>query len=187
MYAPLYDTYSRASSVGSVVRRPDLAATLRVLAADARALYRAGPLRDAVLAELAAAGALVTAQDLEQYSASPLPLVHTFFRGYRVVSAGAPFGGPVLVQALNTLEFYEDASPHFMVESLKWAYSNRQALGDPGFVPDVDARVLPAMLSKQHAALLRDKIDPRRTFSPSHYSDLVNVTDPVPEVGYLVG
>jgi gamma-glutamyltranspeptidase len=178
----LYNTYSASTKIGSVVKRPDLAATLRVLADDPLALYHDSPLRTAVLAEWAAAGVLITKQDLEEYSVGLQPIVDTFFRGYRVVSASAPFGGPVLMQALNTLEFYDDTNAHFMVESLKWAYSNRQALADPSYVADVNARVLPAMLSKEHAALLREKIDPRKTFGPSYYSDLVNVTNPPPEV-----
>jgi gamma-glutamyltranspeptidase len=91
-------------------------------------------------------------------------------------------------QVLNTLSALGGADvlsdPHLLVESLKFGYSNRQAMGDPQYVGNMQSRVLPTMTSTAHAAVLASRISRTHTCSDvSHYSDLVNVSSAIGQQG----
>jgi len=68
---------------------------------------------------------------------------------------------------------------HWLVEGFKYSYSDRMALGDPAFV-DLST-IIPAMLSKDHAAQLRANLFSNQTFLPPHYVDLVQEQVQMPE------
>jgi gamma-glutamyltranspeptidase/glutathione hydrolase len=75
---------------------PDLAATLAALAQQGEAYARTGPLAQALLADQAARGGLLTAADLEQYEVlTPAPL-RVAYRGYEVLLPPLCSAGGVL-------------------------------------------------------------------------------------------
>jgi len=99
--------------------------------------------------------------------------------GYKMVLPPAPYGGPVMALVLNILERYNLGqigynleSLQYIVESLKFGFSDRLALGDPAFVDLSD--IIPVMLDKDHAAVLRQRINQSTTYPPSHYIDLTD-------------
>ena len=172
--------------LGQPLRRPALGAALRRIAADPWSFYNGS-----LAAELAAGagpGSLLTAAALRGYRVRQASLAETFFQGQRVVSVADEFGGSLLAQTLNTVEAYNfpllrvqgrwGQALHFLVEALKFAYANRLTLGDPAFEPQVPA-LIAQMTSKAHAALLRARISPDRTYPVAHYADLGNLTGPV--------
>ena len=164
----------RIPAVGEIFRQPNLARTLRAIAAADRAAFarthnrtdaiRAG--RDAFykgdiarrIAEAdKAAGGVFTYEDLASYHGSVEKPVTTSFHGFDVYKAGPWDQGPVLLQTLNILEGIDLAGfgvnsadyIHQVHEAIKLAYADRNAYyGDPAF-----AKVpIAGLLSKEYAA-----------------------------------
>ena len=149
---------------GEVFRQPELAATLKRIAADPEEFYHGRMARELV-DELKAGGALVTLEDLAQYKVVEREPVVGSFHQYTVIGAPPPSsGGIVLLSALNILEGYDlaklgDRSPawiHLVAEAYRRAYMDRaEYLGDPDFsvVPTT------ALTAKSYAAAWRAGID----------------------------
>ena len=156
---------------GDVFKQPELAHTLRRIAADPDDFYH-GKMAHELIAGLKKGGALLTLEDLAQYNVvERKPIVGTF-HNYTVISAPLPSsGGVVLVSALNILEGYNlaklgDRTPayiHLLIEAYRRAYMDRsQYLGDP------DYNVIPVaqLISKKYASAWRASILPDKA-SPS--------------------
>ena len=142
---------------GDRFTQPQLAATLRRIAADPKTFYTG-----AMAAELAASvqqgGGLLTAADLAAYQVEgPSSRCWAAYRGYDIITAPPPSaGGIVLLEILNILSGYDlaragmqnitapgmpllgDRTPqqvHLIVEAFRRAYMDRaDYLGDPDFV-----------------------------------------------------
>ncbi len=154
---------------GERLRRPDYAATLRLIAAEgAASLHGGGALGAALAAHMAAAGGLVTAADLASVRVMEREPIHGAYRGWQVVGPPPPSSAGVHVtQMLNILEGYDVAamgfgSPdavHLLAEVLKIAFADRAvATADPAFVDVPVSR----LVSKAYAAERRAAIDLRR-------------------------
>jgi gamma-glutamyltranspeptidase/glutathione hydrolase len=150
---------------GETFRQPELALTLERIAADPEDFYH-GKLAHELIDDLRKGGALLTLDDLAQYTVvERKPIVDTF-HNYTIVSAPPPSsGGIVLVSALNILEGLNlaklgDRSPasiHLIAEAYRRAYMDRaDYLGDP----DYNAIPVAAMTSKDYAAAWRKNVDP---------------------------
>jgi gamma-glutamyltranspeptidase/glutathione hydrolase len=149
---------------GQRLRSPDYARTFRRLAERGPEDFYTGELAREMTADLAANGALVTAEDLAGYAVRDETPTTGSYRGYTVVSSQSPHGGPTLVEILNILEGYDLAalghnSPeyiHTVAMAMKAAFADRgRFIGDPAFV-DVP---LEQLTSKERAARWRDRID----------------------------
>jgi len=151
---------------GDRLRQPDLAATLEGIAERGSDGFYAGPIAQAIAAEMRTGGGLITIEDLRDYRAKQRSPVHGTYRGYDVYGPPLPSsGGIALVEMLNILEPFHLAengrwspsSLHLMIEAMRRAYADRaRYLGDEDFVS------VPAKLtSKSYAAQLAASIDPR--------------------------
>lgn len=150
--------------IGETWRQPDLAATLRHIARNGREGFYEGEVASRIVAEMAAGGGLITAQDLAQYRAVEREPVRGEFGDYQVVSAPPPSSGGIhILQILNILEGYDLAAMghnsaaylHRLTEAMKFAFADRsEYLGDPDFV-DVPVQQL---VDKRYAARLRQQI-----------------------------
>ncbi|HID50350.1 MAG TPA: gamma-glutamyltransferase, partial [Chromatiales bacterium] len=150
--------------VGHVIRQPDLARTLMLLARKGRAGFYEGEVARQLVAGSTAAGGIWTEQDLRDYRVVERAPVVGHYRGYRTVSAAPPSsGGVALVTMLNILEGYPLATlapvrrKHLVIEAMRRAYRDRaEYLGDPDFVTvPVTELTRPA-----HAENLRKSINP---------------------------
>ena len=127
---------------GTLIRQPELAATLERIARDGRDGFYAGPTAEALVSGVRAAGGVWTLEDLTSYRVVEREPIVGGYRGWRVVSAAPPSsGGVLLVQMLNMLSGYEvgdlaDADrAHLLTEVMRRAYRDRALwLGDPDFV-----------------------------------------------------
>jgi gamma-glutamyltranspeptidase/glutathione hydrolase len=186
-YAWTMRTYypgGQITPVGEMFRQPNLAATLRALAAAERAAlargasreqaidagrdaFYKGPIARDMTAAVRDAGGVMTEEDLATYHGKVEEPASAPYRGYTVYKAGFWNQGPVLLQTLRILEGFNlsgmgagsaDAL-HTTVEAIKLAYADRDRYyGDPDFV-----RVPgDALLSGPYAALRRNLIDPKR-------------------------
>jgi gamma-glutamyltranspeptidase/glutathione hydrolase len=181
--AKTYYPDGRIPEVGEMFRQPNLARTLRAIAAADKAAFaksknrvtaiRAG--RDAfytgdIAHRIAdankAAGGVFTYEDLASYHGKIEKPATTDFHGYDVYKAGPWNQGPVLLQTLNILEgvdlkTYGANSAdyiHSVHEAIKLAYADRNAYyGDPAFTPVP----MIGLLSKAYAAERRALIGPQ--------------------------
>ncbi len=127
---------------GDVIRQPDLAATLRRLAAQGADGYYKGETARLLVDGVRAAGGIWTLDDLANYTVIEREPLVTSYRGMKVVTAPLPSsGGIVLAQIFNFLDGYSDEQlagaqgQHLLIEAMRRAYRDRALyLGDTDFV-----------------------------------------------------
>ena len=127
---------------GEIFRQPELARTLKRIAADPEDFYH-GEMARELVAALGKGGALMTLDDLAQYTVEERKPIEGSFHTYTILSAPPPSsGGIVLVSTLNILESYNlrvlgdrsAATMHLIAEAFRRAYMDRaEYLGDPDY------------------------------------------------------
>ena len=148
---------------GEFFKQPDLAATLKTIAADPDDFYH-GHIAKELAADMQKNGGLITTEDLARYSVKEREPVTGSYKDYTIISAPPPSsGGVALIEALNILEGYnlsrwKDRTPdemHLIVEAYRRAYMDRtDYLGDPDYVKiPVDQ-----LIDKKYAAAWRTSI-----------------------------
>lgn len=152
---------------GEILRQPELAATLRSIAANPAGFYH-GAMARKIADAVQKGGGLITEKDLAAYTVKERTPVYGVFHGYSIVSAPPPSsGGITMIEALNILEGYDlqrlgDRTAdemHLAIEAYRRAFMDRNAyLGDSDYVTIPVAQ----MLSKPYAAAWRAGIDPQR-------------------------
>jgi gamma-glutamyltranspeptidase/glutathione hydrolase len=180
----------RLGQPGEIFRQPDLARTLRAMAAIEKKSLAAGASRvkaiDAVrdyfyrgdiarkIDEFSkASGGLLRYDDMAAFRLQPEEPVSTTFRGYTVYKPGFWSQGPTFIETLNILDGIDLVALkqnsgeyiHTLVEAMKLAYADRDTYyGDPKFAK------IPAdrLLSKGYAAERRKQIanDASHEFRP---------------------
>ncbi|MEO8578254.1 MAG: gamma-glutamyltransferase [Gemmatimonadales bacterium] len=166
-------------AVGNRLSQPDLARTLRDIAAKGADGFYKGRTADLIVAEMqrgCPAGVkprdrawhrcgLITAQDLERYKPVWRTPVTTTFRGYRLLTMPpSSSGGITLGETLNILDGYPRLPGfgtvdylHLLTSALQRSFTDRNALlGDPDFVK-IPMRQL---ISRKYADRVRATIDP---------------------------
>jgi gamma-glutamyltranspeptidase/glutathione hydrolase len=160
---------------GETFRQPELARTLRRIAADPGEFYH-GKMAHELVEDIHKGGGLLTLEDLAQYSVVERTPITGTFHNFTILSAPPPSsGGIVLLSALNILESYDlaklgDRSPaamHLIVEAYRRAYMDRSDyLGDP----DYNSIPTEALTAKPYAAAWRASIEPAGA-TPSAFLD----------------
>jgi gamma-glutamyltranspeptidase/glutathione hydrolase len=146
----------RAPDPGYVLRQPELAATLELLAARGAEGFYGGRVARALIEAVNRAGGLWQPSDLAAYRVIERRPVRFRYRGATIVAASLPSaGGIALAQALNMLEHFETFDPqtpagaHLVIEVLRRAFRDRALyLGDSDFV----TVPVPRLVSKAYAA-----------------------------------
>jgi gamma-glutamyltranspeptidase/glutathione hydrolase len=167
---------------GEIFHQPDLARTLRAMAAAEKKALAAGKSRvqaiDAVRdyfyrGEIAKKidqfsrdnKGLLRYEDMAAFHLEPEEAVSTNFKGYEVYKPGFWSQGPTMIEALNILNGYDLVAMkynsadylHTLTEALKLAYADRDTYyGDPKFVKIPTA----TLLSMEYAAERRKLIGP---------------------------
>lgn len=172
------DIYFRADGqmkrTGDHVANPDMARTLRRIAADGADVFYRGEIADMIDADMAANGGLMRKHDLENYRTRRVDPIWTEYRGRRIASNNPPGGGVQLLEMLNVLENFPLAdighnAPEYIrvvAEAMKQATIDKDAdVGDPEFV-DVP---LDRLLSKAYGAETAARIARREKASVPRY------------------
>jgi gamma-glutamyltranspeptidase/glutathione hydrolase len=165
---------------GEIFRQPNLARTLRSMAAAEKKALAAGASRTAAIDAVAdffyrgeiahridtfmqANGGLLRYEDMAAFKLQPEEPLVTEYHNYKVYKPGFWSQGPAMIEALNILEGYDLRSMgfnstdyiHTVTEALKLAYADRDTYyGDPKF------NTIPSdtLLSKAYAAERRKQI-----------------------------
>jgi gamma-glutamyltranspeptidase/glutathione hydrolase len=175
--APTYRKYPDAARVfvpdgrvpeeGELLRQPDLARSLRRIAAGGRDEFYRGALAAEMVAASERSGGLFTREDFAAHRTEEAPPLAVEYRGYTVYEQPPVSQGIIVLLALNILRHFDlrasgpgtTATTHLLIESLKLAFEDRlRYLGDPAFVDTPLGR----LLSAEHAAEQARRIDPRR-------------------------
>jgi gamma-glutamyltranspeptidase/glutathione hydrolase len=151
--------------------QPDLARTLRALAAAGPAALYAGDVGERMVADLRTHGGCITLDDLAAYRVRESPPLRTDYRGYRLLGLSSTSGSMTAFEALNVLSNFELASLggdsaaglHVVAEALRRAFTDRFT-----YLADTEYASVPVegLLSPEYARGLADTItleraDPR--------------------------
>lgn len=180
--AAIFLDHGKVPAVGWLLKQPDLAHTLELLAQHGDAGFYRGPLAKQLVDGTRAAGGIWTLADLRDYKVRERKPLVGHYHGMNIVSAPPPSsGGIVLLETLNILSGYDLTQDsglqrkHLVIEAMRRAYRDRaEYLGDPDFVTMPVKR----LISPYYAAGLRSNILADRA-TPS--SDLAPVTISKPE------
>jgi gamma-glutamyltranspeptidase/glutathione hydrolase len=151
---------------GTLIRQPDLAASLRRLAAEGASGFYAGETAQRLVDGVRDAGGIWTLEDLARYRVVEREPVTGEYHGVRIVSAPPPSsGGIAIINMLNMLSGFDLAQlsdadrKHVTIEAMRRAYRDRaQYLGDPRFVDVPVERLLhPFYASGQRASIRMDR------------------------------
>ncbi|MBI5083467.1 MAG: gamma-glutamyltransferase [Acidobacteria bacterium] len=146
----------RAPRAGEIFRNPDLATTLRRIAARGRDGFYTGPTAEAILKISAETGGTFTAADLAEFKGEWVEPISTTYRGWRVSELPPNGQGIAALMMLNIMERFPLAeyghnsarALHVMIEAKKLAYADMlRYTADPRFFK----APIEQMLSKTHA------------------------------------
>ncbi len=159
-------------AIGAVLRQPDLAKTLTMLARRGKAGFYQGEVAARLLAAVKQGGGIWQRADLEQYQVVEREPITGQYNGINITSAALPSsGGIVMLETLNILSAYplekldSVTRMHVVAEAMRRAYHDRaRYLGDQDFVKVPVAR----LLSPDYAAGIRQSIRLDRAL-PSEY------------------
>lgn len=143
-----YDTQAdgthKAKPIGTVLRNPAYAETLKQFAKQGAAAFYTGKIGAQIVAETSRQGGLLSAQDMRHYQAKQRPPLCLPYRAYMVCSIGPPSsGGIALLQMLGILSVFDMASfapnslsaVHLISEASRLAFADRNLyVGDSDFV-----------------------------------------------------
>lgn len=132
----------QAVAAGAILRNPDYAQSLRMIASGGPRAFYTGPLAQAMVEAVAAQGGGLSLDDLAGYQAKQRSPVCAPYRGYKVCGMPPPTsGGVTVLQILGLLENFEMPSlaPDSVVALHLLAQASRLAFADRGlYLADSD-------------------------------------------------
>jgi gamma-glutamyltranspeptidase/glutathione hydrolase len=167
---------------GEIFRNPDLARTLRLIAARGKDGFYQGPVADAIVATERAKGGLMTPADLATLAPAWVTPITTTYRGWTVYEMPPPsqgIGALMMLQLmarfpLGEYGFHSTRAMHVMMEAKQLAYADvMRYVGDPTMskVP------VEYLLDPRHAAERARSIDTTRatcSVSPSQVESITS-------------
>ena len=146
-------------ALGTVIRQPELARTLRAVAEQGFDGFYRGEVAERLVNGVRAEGGIWTLDDLAGYEAVEREPIRIRYRDYELITASPPSsGGIAIAQVLNIIQPWELSEldrverVHLLAEAMRRAYRDRALyLGDPDYV-EIPTDML---LSPHYAAGLR--------------------------------
>jgi len=168
---------------GDVLRNPDLARTLKSIAAgDIDAFYK-GDIARKIVAAVHDKGGVMSLADLENFRPLEVEPVLGIYKGLTIYAAPPPAaGGLHILQLLNIAEPWplkawgHNSAPyiHHLSEALRFLFADKDRYdADPGFTP----MTLGSLLSAEYAARVRNGIRPDRIAGSYPFSRLDRLQD----------
>jgi gamma-glutamyltranspeptidase/glutathione hydrolase len=190
---PGFARHFGAMRSGLVFRQPELAATLRRIAAAGRNGFYRGRTADLIVDEMRRGGGLISASDLAQYRPVWREPLRAQWQGYEILSAPPPSsGGFAIIQLLKMKDALASDfsglalnSPqyiHLVAEMDKRVFADRaEYLGDPAFVDVPIARLTDdAYIASRAAEVNREAISSLASVKPgleSHDTTHFSIVD----------
>ena len=155
---------------GDLVRYPDLAESLALIAKEGPDAFYRGAIAQAIEAEMVSGGGLITREDLGKYEVRVTPALTGQYRGLELAFSPGATGGTTALEMLNILAEFPPAKAaqaatasvdalHVRAMACKQAFLDRfEHLGDPAVVTAPWAR----LVSRPYAADVAAEIKRRR-------------------------
>ncbi|MEM7324662.1 MAG: gamma-glutamyltransferase, partial [Actinomycetota bacterium] len=149
---------------GDGLVNPDLAATLRIVAAEGADAFYTGRIAERIVEDMAQNGGLISAEDLANYRTTHNDPLTGSYRGHRVTTNHPPGGGVMLLEMLNVFEHFDLAAlghnsvdyVRTVTEAMKRATVDKDTfVGDPAFVDVPVERLLSAGHASAHAESIK--------------------------------
>lgn len=176
--AHVYLNNDQAPKIGQMFRNPDLAASLKLIAASGPSAFYRGDIARRIVDASKKHEGVMTMEDLAGYSSEWVEPISTTYRGWTVYELPPNGQGVAALEMLNIMEGFPlgvppaNATPeqtafalnqtsalHVQIEAKKLAYADLQKyIGDPAHNPAVLAAAH-AMLDKNYAASRAKLID----------------------------
>ncbi|HEY3864020.1 MAG TPA: gamma-glutamyltransferase [Verrucomicrobiae bacterium] len=150
-------------AVGQIFSNPDLAASLKLIAAGGRDAFYRGQIAEKIVQCSKSLGGFMTAEDLADYSSEWVEPISTSYRGWTVYELPPNGQGIAALCMLNIMEQFpmgafrpQSASAlHVMIEAKKLAYADMlRYVADPKFASVPVAGLLSKDYARRRAALL---------------------------------
>ena len=161
---------------GERLRQPELAQTLRDIAAQGTDGFYRGRIPAAIAATAQRDGGILTAADLAAYTITDTAPLTCGYRGTVILSAPPPSsGGTTICEILQILSGYDlramgwhgAQSVHVMAEAMRHAFLDRNTyLGDPAFVTNPIERLTSSAYAAAIRAQITDQATPSATLRP---------------------
>jgi gamma-glutamyltranspeptidase/glutathione hydrolase len=173
--AEIFLANGEVPAIGTLIRQPDLANTLELLAHDGAAAFYHGPFAERLVTGVRQAGGIWTLDDLAHYHVVERTPLTLHYRQATITTASPPSsGGVVIGDVLNILSLYDwdrldaDTRRHLAVEALRRAFRDRaEYLGDPDVVSMPLARLLsPDYAAGQATSIRLDRATPSAVLRP---------------------
>jgi len=128
--------------IGTIIKQPDLAATLELLAEKGADGFYKGKVAEKLVKGVQAAQGIWTMADLASYKLIERKPIRGEYKGIRITSAAPPSSGGIALMTILNILSNHDLTPldniqrkHLIVEAMRRAYRDRAVyLGDPDFV-----------------------------------------------------
>ncbi len=156
--------------IGSRLRQPQLARTIRLISDSGAAAFYRGSIADSIAAQMRRDGGLITKADLARYRPVWRDPIRSSYRGYSLISMPpSSSGGITVTEMLNILEAYGPPAPfgtaervHAVASASQRAFVDRNSkLGDPGFVRVPTSTLASKSYARSIArSISRDRADP---------------------------
>ena len=163
----VYLPNGKAPAVGEIFQNPDLAKTLRLIAAQGASAYYKGEIAEAIVATSRAHGGTMAAADLAEFAPEWVEPVSTTYRGWTIYELPPNGQGMAALEMLNLMATREASSEgpssvtelHKKIEAMRLAYADLHRYdADPRF-----AKVpVQGLLSKEYARDRAKLIDPAK-------------------------
>ena len=166
-FAEVWLIGGRAPKMGEMFRNPDLAGSLRSIAANGRDGFYRGRIAEAIVQLERENGGVMDLADLAEFQPEWVEPISTTYRGWTVSELPPNGPGVAALEMLNLMERFplrelghnSAQALHVMIEAKKLAYADMlKYTGDPRFAK----MPLGRMLSKELAAERARRIDPER-------------------------
>ena len=153
----------RVPQPGDVFRQPDLARTLKAIAAHGPDAFYKGDVPRRIGKFFADHGGVLAAADIENYQARWVEPISTTYRGYTFFTQPPSSSGIAVLEQLNLLEGFDLPSLghnsaqylHLIGEVMRLAIADRNRyVGDPNFVKVPVERLLSKEYARQRRALI---------------------------------
>jgi gamma-glutamyltranspeptidase / glutathione hydrolase len=154
-------------SPGDLLKQPDLARTLRLIARDGVDVIYRGEIGQRIADDMQRHGGLITMEDLADFAVQEFAPHQCDYRGHQVLGQLRNTGYPTVVEALQLLEGFDipgmgahsATGRHLVAESIRHAFIDRLR-----FLGDADLQPVPmeGLVSRAYAEQRRGDIDPER-------------------------
>lgn len=158
--------------IGERLKQPDLAQTLKLIANQGHDGFYRGEVAKKLVKAVRAAGGIWSLDDLARYEVKIREPLQSAYHNILIITAPPPSaGGIALITMLNILSAYplQELTKvqwiHYVVESMRLAYWQRQAIDDPEFnkIP------VEHLISAENAKQLRGLIQENKATASSNF------------------